>query len=93
MVHNPGGDWNPGWGVDLIFIHISVDLLRHHNPPNSGPKNESIDLENTDLEADEERSRGARFARFMGVNPKIGVGFYHPKMDGENFMENPIKIG
>ena len=17
MVHNPGGDWNPGWGVDL----------------------------------------------------------------------------
>ena len=26
MVHNPGGDWNPGWGVDLsyIFIFFSV---------------------------------------------------------------------
>ena len=20
MVHNPGGDWNPGWGVDLRYI-------------------------------------------------------------------------
>ena len=19
MVHNPGGDWHPGWGVDLSF--------------------------------------------------------------------------
>ena len=19
MVHNPGGDWNPGWGVDLTY--------------------------------------------------------------------------
>ena len=19
MVHNPGGDWNPGWGVDLSY--------------------------------------------------------------------------
>ena len=19
MVHNPGGDWNPGWGVDLKY--------------------------------------------------------------------------
>ena len=19
MVHNPGGDWNPGWGVDLRY--------------------------------------------------------------------------
>ena len=21
MVHNPGGDWNPGWGVDLTYSH------------------------------------------------------------------------
>ena len=27
---------------------------------------------------------------YLGVEPKIG-GFY-PKMDGENFMENPIRI-
>ena len=20
MVHNPGGDWHPGWGVDLTYI-------------------------------------------------------------------------
>ena len=20
MVHNPGGDWNPGWGVDLSYF-------------------------------------------------------------------------
>ena len=26
----------------------------------------------------------------MGVNPKIGGFFPAPKMDGENFMENPI---
>ena len=26
---------------------------------------------------------------YMGVEPKIG-GFYPPKMDGENFMENPM---
>ena len=19
MVHNPGGDWHPGWGVDLTY--------------------------------------------------------------------------
>ena len=22
MVHNPGGDWNPGWGVDLRYTHF-----------------------------------------------------------------------
>ena len=22
MVHNPGGDWHPGWGVDLNGRHI-----------------------------------------------------------------------
>ena len=27
MVHNPGGDWNPGWGVDLSFIHLKGGLL------------------------------------------------------------------
>ena len=20
MVHNPGGDWHPGWGVDLMYM-------------------------------------------------------------------------
>ena len=23
MVHNPGGDWNPGWGVDLSYYYHS----------------------------------------------------------------------
>ena len=32
----------------------------------------------------------AQMGTYVGVNPKIGVGFYPPKMDGENFMENPI---
>ena len=22
MVHNPGGDWNPGWGVDLKYREV-----------------------------------------------------------------------
>ena len=22
MVHNPGGDWNPGWGVDLSYVSL-----------------------------------------------------------------------
>ncbi len=45
------------------------------------------------------RNRGQKFRcwpcswtlwkKHMGVNPKIG-GFYPPKMDGENFMENPM---
>ena len=24
MFHNPGGDWNPGWGVDLRYIHLII---------------------------------------------------------------------
>ena len=22
MVHNPGGDWHPGWGVDLRYNNL-----------------------------------------------------------------------
>ena len=25
MVHNPGGDWNPGWGVDLTARPLKMD--------------------------------------------------------------------
>ena len=28
MVHNPGGDWNPGWGVDLKYNPLTVSHLR-----------------------------------------------------------------
>ena len=24
MVHNPGGDWNPGWGVDLRCVYLTL---------------------------------------------------------------------
>ena len=24
MFHNPGGDWNPGWGVDLKYNPIQL---------------------------------------------------------------------
>ena len=24
MVHNPGGGWHPGWGVDLITTHLGL---------------------------------------------------------------------
>ena len=27
MVHNPGGDWNPGWGVDLWYIYLHEWLI------------------------------------------------------------------
>ena len=29
MVHNPGGDWNPGWGVDLKNPRFYFGMLRH----------------------------------------------------------------
>ena len=22
MFHNPGGDWHPGWGIDLMDNHV-----------------------------------------------------------------------
>ena len=25
MVHSPGGDWNPWWGVDLKYIYQFMD--------------------------------------------------------------------
>ena len=33
MVHHPGGDWNPGWGVDLRYtidkgLYISFNLQK-----------------------------------------------------------------
>ena len=33
MFHNPGGDWHPGWGVDLIPIYyIPYELMDAKNP-------------------------------------------------------------
>ena len=44
MVHNPGGDWHPGWGVDLKYINFfhqpwdfSV-VSRHFGGPRHQPK-------------------------------------------------------
>ena len=34
MVHNPGGDWHPGWGVDLSYMdHESSWLLKVQMDP------------------------------------------------------------
>ena len=27
IVHNPGGDWHPGWGVDLSYIGDYITQL------------------------------------------------------------------
>ena len=29
MVHNPGGDWNPGWGVDLNWLVVEPTHLKN----------------------------------------------------------------
>ena len=29
MVHNPGGDWTAGWGVDLTSTVIHLNLVFH----------------------------------------------------------------
>ena len=26
---NPGGDWNPGWGVDLRYIYLNIYIYTH----------------------------------------------------------------
>ena len=44
-----------------LYVHISVDLVRHHNPFKLRPQNESIDLDNKDLESDESRPRTGDF--------------------------------
>ena len=25
MFHNPGGDWHPGWGVDLMYVEKTFE--------------------------------------------------------------------
>lgn len=44
-----------------FYVHISVDLIRHHNPSKLRPQNESIDLDNKDLESDESGPRTGGF--------------------------------
>ena len=43
MVHNPGGDWNPGWGVDLTNEPQKKNkTARYGNPWNTSCYNDGI---------------------------------------------------
>ena len=33
MVHNPGGDWQPGWGVDLTHDLLNKQIQENEVPP------------------------------------------------------------
>ena len=44
MVHNPGGDWHPGWGVDLNYNYFEAKKTKHANLP-VGSLTQPMDLE------------------------------------------------